>query len=48
MELDAGLAQDQSFSGTAFGEEFRGELLNRELFLHLDELRYVVDRWRME
>lgn len=32
----------------SFNEKFRGELLNRELFLHLDELRYVVDRWRMD
>ena len=24
------------------------ELLNRELFLHIDELRYVADRWRMD
>ena len=23
-------------------------LLNRELFLHVDELRYVADRWRMD
>jgi len=26
----------------------RDELLNRELFLHIDELRYVADRWRMD
>ena len=26
----------------------RGELLNRELFLSIDELRYVSDRWRMD
>ena len=24
------------------------ELLNRELFLSIDELRYVADRWRMD
>jgi len=24
------------------------ELLNRELFLHIDELRYVANRWRMD
>ncbi len=33
-------------------ESFNGklwdELLNRQLFLHIDELRYVVDRWRMD
>jgi len=23
------------------------EFLDRELFLHIDELRYVADRWRM-
>ena len=28
--------------------KLRDELLNRELFLHIDELRYVVDRWRMD
>ena len=22
--------------------------MNRELFLHIDELRYVADRWRMD
>ncbi len=26
----------------------RDELLNRELFLHIDELKYVADRWRMD
>ena len=32
----------------SFNSKPRGELLNRELFLHIDELRYVVDRWRMD
>ena len=32
----------------SFHEKLRNELLNRELFLHIDELRYVVDRWRMD
>ena len=32
----------------SFNEKLRDELLNRELFLHIDELRYVVDRWRMD
>jgi transposase InsO family protein len=32
----------------SFIEKLRDELLNRELFLHIDELRYVVDRWRMD
>jgi hypothetical protein len=27
--------------------KLRDELLDRELFLHIDELRYVVDRWGM-
>ena len=27
---------------------FRDELLNRELFLSVDELKYVADRWRMD
>jgi len=26
----------------------RDELLNGELFLHLDERKYVVERWRMD
>ena len=33
----------ESFTG-----KLRDELLNRELFLHMDELSYVVDRWRMD
>ncbi len=32
----------------SFNDKLRDELLNRELFLHIDELRYVVDRWRMD
>lgn len=32
----------------SFNGKLRDELLNRELFLHADELRYVVDRWRMD
>ena len=28
--------------------KFRDELLDRELLLHIDELRYVADRWRMD
>jgi putative transposase len=32
----------------SFNEKLRDELLNRELFLHIDELRYVLDRWRMD
>jgi transposase InsO family protein len=31
----------------SFNGKFRDELLNRELFLSIDELRYVVNRWRM-
>ena len=26
----------------------RDELLNGELFLHIDETNYVVERWRMD
>ena len=33
----------ESFSG-----KLRDELLNRELFLSIDELRYVVYHWRMD
>ncbi len=32
----------------SFNSKLRDELLNRELFLHIDELTYVVDRWRMD
>ena len=31
----------------SFNSRLRDEFLNRELFLHIDELRYVADRWRM-
>jgi transposase InsO family protein len=29
----------------SFNSRLRDELLNRELFLSISELRYVVDRW---
>lgn len=32
----------------SFNEKLRDELLNRELFLHVNEVRYVVNRWRMD
>ena len=32
----------------SFNGKLRDEQLNRELFLHIDEVRYVVDRWRMD
>jgi putative transposase len=32
----------------SFNSRLRDELLNRELFLHIDELRYVANRWRMD
>lgn len=32
----------------SFNAKLRDELLNRELFVHIDEVRYVVDRWRMD
>jgi putative transposase len=32
----------------SFNSKLRDELLNRELFLHIDELTYVADRWRMD
>lgn len=32
----------------SFNNRLRDELLNRELFLSIDELRYVADRWRMD
>ena len=32
----------------SFNSRMRDELLNGELFLHLDETKYVVERWRMD
>ena len=32
----------------SFNSRLRDELLNRELFLSIDEIRYVADRWRMD
>ncbi len=32
----------------SFIEKLRDELLNRELFLHIDEFIYVAERWRMD
>ena len=32
----------------SFNSKLRDEFLNRELFLHIDELRYVANRWRMD
>jgi hypothetical protein len=32
----------------SFNSKPRDELLNRELFLHIDELRCVANRWRMD
>jgi hypothetical protein len=32
----------------SFNSKLRDELLNRDLFLSIDELRYVADRWRMD
>jgi transposase InsO family protein len=32
----------------SFNSRLRDELLNGELFLSVDELRYVADRWRMD
>lgn len=32
----------------SFNGRMRDELLDGELFLHLDEMKYVVERWRME
>jgi transposase InsO family protein len=32
----------------SFNGKLRDELLNRELFLSLDEARWVIDRWRVD
>jgi len=32
----------------SFDSRMRDELLDGELFLHIDEVKYVVDRWRMD
>ena len=31
-----------------FNSRMRDELLDVELFLHIDEMKYVVERWRMD
>jgi transposase InsO family protein len=31
----------------SFNSRMRDELLDGELFLHIDEMKYVVERWRM-
>jgi transposase InsO family protein len=32
----------------SFNSKFRDELMNKESFLHIDELRYVGERWRID
>ena len=32
----------------SFNGKLRDELLNREIFLSLDEFRWVIDRWRLD
>ena len=32
----------------SFNARMRDELLNGEIFLHIDETRYIVNRWRMD
>ena len=32
----------------SFNSKLRDELLNGELFLHIDELRYIANRWQMD
>ena len=32
----------------SFNSRLRDELLNGEIFLHIDEFKYVVERWRMD
>jgi putative transposase len=32
----------------SFNRRMRDELLNGELFLRIDEMKYVVERWRMD
>ena len=32
----------------SFNGRFRDELLNREIFLRLDDARWVIDRWRLD
>ena len=41
--ISALLAIEESADG-----KLRDELLNRELFLSLDEARWVIDRWRLD
>ena len=32
----------------SFNGKLRDELLNRELFLNLEEARWLIDRWRLD
>jgi len=32
----------------SFNSRLRDELLNGEIFLHIDELKYIAERWRMD
>ena len=32
----------------SFNRRVRDELLDGELFLHIDEMKYIVERWRMD
>jgi transposase InsO family protein len=32
----------------SFNSRIRDELLDGKLFLHIDEMKYVVERWRMD
>ena len=34
--------------GESFNSRFRQELLDRELFLSLEDARWVIDRWRLD
>ncbi len=47
MTLDTGSPWENGYV-ESFNSKLRDELLNRELFLHIDELTYVADRWRRD
>ncbi|HIJ53754.1 MAG TPA: transposase [Planctomycetes bacterium] len=47
MYIASGTAWENGYIGS-FNNRLRDELLNREVFLSIDEFRYVADRRRMD
>ncbi|HUS74155.1 MAG TPA: integrase core domain-containing protein [Sedimentisphaerales bacterium] len=47
LYIASGTPWENGYVGS-FNSRLRDELPNRELFLSIDEFRYVADRWRMD